>query len=325
VNKPGKEDRVPGDPGIGTVAHVEVHLRQWRHPKRKTADNRSDVPWDSARTRQVVEEQTAGLEHARKRVGTASAGSGNHISIMEKADADNNSATTAISACGSENYTCSCCRVELSNLHCHCDGCKVLLQEDLNFCWECHTRNKHKWNEDREDLNSRHHHTGSFKDGKGCDCIVNSEQSEGCPRCQKCATCSCQCHTDISYHFRFFDDTELQRLLEMVGILGKKPGNYLEMSRANAGHRRCALHPLCLEDPSHCGGRKPEQCWCFQESLQELPTKEALMAERMRYEKTGPGLELIKIWTRKKATERRQRRAENKKSTPKPAGKIAES
>jgi hypothetical protein len=263
----------------------------------------------------IVEEHGTAMACARRNVRSdEAAGNDDSFTVLDKSDADQNPLTGMINAYGSTDYTCRVCSRELSNIYCHCNGCENLMGKDFNICVGCHSEKNYKSDVTMGSckvMHSGHHHTGSFKGDSRCDC-VESPESGYCLRCGKCATCTCNCHSNFSLHFRFFDEEAEQRLVKRVEALGTKPENYVEKYLAGKISKRCSLFPFCLEDSYFCGGFKHGSCWCFKDRLEVLPTKDEIKAERLKFDETKSGKELIENKRKRNADLRREGRNKNK-------------
>jgi hypothetical protein len=67
---------------------------------------------------------------------------GERVSVAEKPDAQENPALCPLDPYGNTDFDCKICRMELSNVYYHCDGCELLLNKDFNICRDCHSQKK---------------------------------------------------------------------------------------------------------------------------------------------------------------------------------------
>lgn len=67
---------------------------------------------------------------------------GERVRIAEKPDAQENPALCPLDPYGNTDFDCKICRMELSNVYYHCDGCELLLNKDFNICRDCHAQKK---------------------------------------------------------------------------------------------------------------------------------------------------------------------------------------
>lgn len=65
---------------------------------------------------------------------------GERVKLAEKPDAQENPAQCPLDPYGNTDFDCKICRMELSNVYYHCDGCELLLNKDFNICRDCHTQ-----------------------------------------------------------------------------------------------------------------------------------------------------------------------------------------
>jgi hypothetical protein len=113
------------------------------------------------------------------------------------------------------SYFCKLCHNELFNSFMHCNGCESLLARDFNVCIQCHQEGTferfHQMNPSAENDNvSTMNHTGKM--ASTCSCKIKSN----CSKCNKCPHCSCKCHTEFTYKWRFYTGEGLKAILRVL-------------------------------------------------------------------------------------------------------------
>jgi hypothetical protein len=112
-------------------------------------------------------------------------------------------------------YFCKLCHTELFNSFMHCNGCESLLGRDFNLCTQCHQEGAferfHQMHPSAEDDSvSTLNHTGKM--ASSCSCQKNST----CLKCDGCVGCSCECHTQFTYKWRFYANDKLREMLRVL-------------------------------------------------------------------------------------------------------------
>ena len=120
------------------------------------------------------------------------------------------------------NYLCTVCSRELSNIYHECDGCFRLLSEDYYLCDECYINNKNEHH--RHNLTQSHNYSSInhyFGTSEQCTCGTNSgtmglTNTRECVKCNQCELCVCQCHTVFTRRCRFYTKDTYDVLLRKV-------------------------------------------------------------------------------------------------------------
>jgi hypothetical protein len=112
-------------------------------------------------------------------------------------------------------YFCKLCHTELFNSFMHCNGCESLLGRDFNLCTQCHQEGTferfHQMHPSAADDNvSTLNHTGKM--ARACSCQKHST----CLKCNGCVGCSCKCHTEFTYKWRFYANDKLREMLRVL-------------------------------------------------------------------------------------------------------------
>jgi len=145
------------------------------------------------------------------------------LSIAEIPDTQCNPAESALDPYGDSDFDCKICRVELSNVYYHCDGCEKLLSKDFNICHECYTEKRFAIYHQMHPTNPKKHatlnHTGNnkFDRQKKCPC----KNGPACGFCSFCLGCSCRCHTWFTVNTRLFPLKEEEKLFDKVKNLAE--------------------------------------------------------------------------------------------------------
>jgi hypothetical protein len=89
---------------------------------------------------------------------------GEQLNVALIGDKVENPEVALLDPYGSEDFDCKICRMELSNVYFHCDGCEVLLNKDFNICQDCYSQKKFMIFEQMNPLNPKEqatvNHTG---------------------------------------------------------------------------------------------------------------------------------------------------------------------
>jgi hypothetical protein len=130
------------------------------------------------------------------------------------------------------SYFCKLCHTELFNSFMHCNGCESLLGRDFNLCIQCHQEGTferfHQMHPNADDDEmSTMNHTGKM--ASSCSCQNNST----CLKCDGCVHCSCDCHTQFTYKWRFYTNNELREILMVLeeAVKGSSEIKYSEESQ----------------------------------------------------------------------------------------------
>lgn len=114
-----------------------------------------------------------------------------------------------------EDYSCEFCHKELSNYYFQCNGCKVLLNDNFNICFDCYCTDIFKVfkiiNVDMPNkLTSNMHHMGKKHNN------TSHAAKQICVVCKKCYCCKCNCHHAFTLRYQFYGIDKLRQMLKSV-------------------------------------------------------------------------------------------------------------